>query len=83
MTPPDAPRLTELEVAEAALREAEEALERIDRLQKRWSAPLHADVNDRNAADSWAAVGSEAHKIAHFALKRVRTIAREGGNDDA
>lgn len=44
-----------------------EALERIVRLQARWDAPvIEDDVLTANQA--WAAVGSEAHKIARVAL---------------
>lgn len=42
----------------AQLRGAVEALENIERLRAKWDAP------DSGGDDAWAAVGSEAHKIA-------------------
>ena len=45
-----------------------EALTRIERLVARWDAPIRHDVDDRVAYEKWAAVGSEAHKIAADAL---------------
>jgi hypothetical protein len=55
-------------------RGAVEALEKIERLKDRWSAPLEHPVGDMSdpayaGAAAWAAVGSEAHKIAHDFLK--------------
>ncbi len=58
----------------AAIREAgdegacREALRRIDALPKRWDAPVVHAPGDDVAAAAWAAVGSEAHLIAHRAL---------------
>lgn len=49
-------------------RDAREALSRIDGLPKRWGAPLAHEVDDAMGAAAWAAVGSEAHLIAHRAL---------------
>lgn len=50
------------------------ALERIERLQDRWSAPLTHPVGDMRdpayaGAAAWAAVGSEAHKIAKDTIR--------------
>lgn len=47
---------------------AREALRRIDALPKRWGAPLAHEPFDEMGAAAWAAVGSEAHLIAHRAL---------------
>ena len=52
-----------------------EALVRIERLMDKWHAPLEHPVGDMSdpayaGAAAWAAVGSEAHKIATDALAR-------------
>jgi hypothetical protein len=65
-------RLAEYAEAVAGLREAAraittqgavEALERIQRLRAKWDAP------DSGGDEAWAAVGSEAHKIASAFLE--------------
>lgn len=47
-----------------------EALERIDRLPAKWGAA-------QDGGEAWAAVGSEAHRIAHCALGGDLASARE------
>ena len=54
-----------------------EALTRIERLVARWDAPIRHDVDDRVAYEKWAAVGSEAHKIAADALAAADREAQE------
>jgi hypothetical protein len=55
------------QAAEARAERLEEALEGIGRLQRRWCAPTVSDDHEASNA-AWAAVGSEAHKIAADAL---------------
>jgi hypothetical protein len=60
---------------EAEVERLREALQRIERLKDRWSAPISHPVGDTSdpayaGAAAWAAVGSEAHKIASVALSR-------------
>jgi hypothetical protein len=62
---------------EDRLYRAEDALRRIERLRDRWNAPLSHPIGDMNdpayaGAAAWAAVGSEAHKIAMDTLKTIR-----------
>jgi hypothetical protein len=75
------------EAAEARARSAEErgrglreAMERIKRLQKKWDAP-YSRIPPAESNAAWAAVGSEAHRIAVDALARSGSLPDEADAD--
>lgn len=66
--------LDEKDALRAEVERLRETLTEIERLKAKWDAPLTHPVGDMSdpayaGAAAWAAVGSEAHKIAETALQ--------------